>query len=939
MQLRARRRTIRSLLIGGALATGVVAAGGSATPAAGAATTIAFVQGAAFGTGAQVTSTTVRLAAPVAAGDLLVGWFSQYKVAGDVTVSDDVNGAWTRAPAALPFGSSGDNALYYLQGSAASASGVTITVSAPAAAYLQGTIAEYSGVAAVGALDSTATGKGVGTAVQTSATGSVPAGDLVYSALVTGGSAGAETPGASAGVRFTAHNALGSGGAYEQDITNGAAGTQVGAATLAKSTDWYAVVAAFRPAGTSVTPEPPSAPTGLTQVDATSAQVKLGWTASTDNVPITSYTIYRNGVRIGTSSTTGYTDGAVAASTTYSYTVSATNSAGQQSPQSAPLQVTTPSGAAACSAAGLVAAIAAANTGAGGGQVNLQSGCVYTLAAADNSAEGGNGLPVITGNLTIEGNGATIERSGDSSTPHFRILDVAAGANVTINNLTLRNGVADNGHDGGGAIWNHGSLSINGSTFDSNSNPATTGTSGGAIQNAGTLIVTRCTFTNNTAMEGGGVFNQSTTTIRQSTFANNTATVYGGGAILNAYGTTTVVASTFTGNSGPGGGVIDNDTTIIVSDSTMYGNTGGSHGGGAIQNFGTVKLTTSTIAGNSSPYGANLYNYGTSSLTVSDSIVAGGIGGNNCGGTAVNDAGNNLDSGSSCGFRSANNSRSGVDPQLQPAAANGGPTRTMALGSASPALDLIPAADAGCTGTTDQRGTARPQGGGCDVGAYELVPSSAPPPVPHRVQGGVAGTGSKVISTSVQLPAPVAAGDLLVGWFGQYDSAGQVQVADNVNGTWTRAPGSTTTFGNGRGDIALYYVQNAAAAPSGVTVTVSSSAATYLQAVVADYTSVSKTAAIDSLAVAKGVGATPDSGPTASATTGELLFSALMTGSSPGGATVPAGWVLHDHTGGYSIDDADALVAAAGPQHATWTLANAVDWYEVAAVVRGSSGG
>lgn len=1024
----ARLRVANILLVVGVVATLPIIA---AAPAR-AATGISFVQGTAFGTGTQVTSTTVQLTAPVAAGDLLVGWFSQYKVAGNVTVSDNVNGAWTRSSAALPFGSSGDNALYYLQGSAASAAGITITVSAPAAAYLQGTLAEYRGVAATGALDVAATGTGVGTAAQTSTTSSTPAGDLVYSALVTGGSAGGEAPGTSAGVRYTARNALASGGAYEQDITSGAAGTQVGAATLSKSTDWYSVVAAFRPAGTGTTPEPPSAPTGLTQTSATAAQVQLSWTASTDNVPITGYTVYRDGTKIGTSDATSYTDDTVAASTTYSYTVSATNSAGQDSPKSTPLSVTTPAGAGTCSPAGLVAAVTAANGQAGGGHVTLQSGCVYTLTAADNAAEGGNGLPVITGNVTIDGNGATIERSADSGTPHFRILDVAAGATVSIHDLTLRNGIADNGHDGGGAIWNHGNLSISGSTFDNNSNPATTGTSGGAIQNSGTLTVTRCAFTNNTAMEGGGVFNQSTATIRQSTFTNNAATVYGGGAILNAFGTTTVVGSTFTGNSGPGGGVIDNDTTVIVSDSTMYGNTGGTHGGGAIQNFGTVKLTTSTIAGNSSPYGANLYNYGSSTLTVSDSVITGGVSGTNCGGTSITDAGNNLDSGSSCGFRSANNSLSGVDPQLQPAAANGGPTRTMALTPGSPAIDVIPAADTGCTGTTDQRGTARPQGSKCDVGAYELVSTSggdtqapstptgltasatdpgavtltwkpstdnvgvagytiyrngtalgntpgdvltytdttaaatttytytvsaadaagnrsqqsaplsvttsnAPLPAPSRVQGAVAGTGSKVTSETLRLSAPVAAGDLLIGWFGQYDSTGQVQVSDDVNGAWTRAPGSTS-FSNGKGDIALYYVENAVAAPSGVTVTVGSSAATYLQAVVAEYSSVPKTAAVDNVLITKGVSASADSGPTASASPGDLLFSALMTGGSPGGATLPAGWRVYDHTGSYSIDDADLPITASGPQRATWTLAKAVDWYEVAAVVHNAAG-
>ncbi len=67
----------------------------------------------------------------------------------------------------------------------------------------------------------------------------------------------------------------------------------------------------------------------------------------------------------------------------------------------------------------------------------------------------------------------------------------------------------------------------------------------------------------------------------------------------------------------------------------------------------------------------------------------------------------------------------GLDPKgLQ---SNGGPTQTIALLPSSPAVDYIPVAD--CTDTngnpviTDQRGVSRPQGKGCDVGAYELVPA------------------------------------------------------------------------------------------------------------------------------------------------------------------------------------------------------------------------
>ena len=116
-----------------------------ARPAVGQATTPTFVQGTAFSTGDRVLTTTVTLTSPVAGGDLLVGWFSQYNDPGQVQVSDDVNGAWTRAPWSLHFlDDTGDIALYYRENSQAAPGGMTVTVSAASAAYLQGTVADYS---------------------------------------------------------------------------------------------------------------------------------------------------------------------------------------------------------------------------------------------------------------------------------------------------------------------------------------------------------------------------------------------------------------------------------------------------------------------------------------------------------------------------------------------------------------------------------------------------------------------------------------------------------------------------------------------------------------------------------------------------------------------------------------------------------------------------
>src|ERR1019366_7632527 len=255
-----------------------------------------------------------------------------------------------------------------------------------------------------------------------------------------------------------------------------------------------------------------------------------------------------------------------------------------------------------CDTPSLISAIATANGTPGGSTLVLATGCVYTLASANNTTEGGTGLPVITGNVTIQGAGATITRSTATGVPAFRLFDVASGGSLTLNSLTLSNGLANNGQQGGGAIFSHGTLAVTSGTFTNNSSPATTGTSGGAIDSSGTLTVDTSTFSGNSAQEGGGVFNQASATITNSTFTSNNATIYGGGALLNAAGTETLVGDTFVGNTGPGGGAIDNDTTLNITNSTFYNNTGGTNGGGAVENFGTTTLKQSTFSGNTSPY-------------------------------------------------------------------------------------------------------------------------------------------------------------------------------------------------------------------------------------------------------------------------------------------------------------------------------------------------
>src|SRR5436189_6090000 len=314
-----------------------------ARPAVGQATTPTFVQGTAFSTGDRVLTTTVTLTSPVAGGDLLVGWFSQYNDPGQVQVSDDVNGAWTRAPWALHFmDDTGDIALYYRENSQAAPGGMTVTVSAASAAYLQGTVADYSGVALAGSLAQIVTARAPdAAAVDTGATAAVDAGELVFAALLTSPAPGSVTPGSSMGVPYTARAQTANGSAFEEDITSSAAGAQQGTAALGAATDWYAVCAVFH-SDPPTPPVPPSTPTGLAATSVASTRVALSWSPSSGSVA--GYTVYRDGSTIGTTGpdTTTFLDPNVTRANTYIYSVDAFDLANDHSAPSASLTVRTP---------------------------------------------------------------------------------------------------------------------------------------------------------------------------------------------------------------------------------------------------------------------------------------------------------------------------------------------------------------------------------------------------------------------------------------------------------------------------------------------------------------------------------------------------------------------------------------------------------------------
>lgn len=105
----------------------------------------------------------------------------------------------------------------------------------------------------------------------------------------------------------------------------------------------------------SSTGAPPS-PTGLTVSGTSASSVTLAWNASSG---ASSYNVYRGSTKVGSPSTTAYTDNGLAASTTYSYRVSAVNASGE-SPQSGTVSATTGSGSGTCYTASNYAHVLAA---------------------------------------------------------------------------------------------------------------------------------------------------------------------------------------------------------------------------------------------------------------------------------------------------------------------------------------------------------------------------------------------------------------------------------------------------------------------------------------------------------------------------------------------------------------------------------------------------
>jgi len=92
--------------------------------------------------------------------------------------------------------------------------------------------------------------------------------------------------------------------------------------------------------------DPPTTPTNLTATPQSHVRINLSWTASTDNIGVAGYYVYRDNVKIATTTGLGttYSDGTCSPSTTYTYEVSAYDGFANESGRSDPAVATTAAG-------------------------------------------------------------------------------------------------------------------------------------------------------------------------------------------------------------------------------------------------------------------------------------------------------------------------------------------------------------------------------------------------------------------------------------------------------------------------------------------------------------------------------------------------------------------------------------------------------------------
>jgi hypothetical protein len=381
------------------------------------------------------------------------------------------------------------------------------------------------------------------------------------------------------------------------------------------------------------------------------------------------------------------------------------------------------------------------------------SGCLFE----NNTARGGDGGPGGRG-----GNNANTSSSsgGNGGNGGPGGVSFGGGVNVVFGTFaltacTIRNNFATGPNGGaGGAAGSGFNLDGNGGA----GGYGAWGFGGGVYVDNSAATITRCTIDGNNATGGNGGDGGDSDGLTASTAGDGGAGGSGadgrGGGIGCEVGSLDLVCSTVSGNtaSGGAGGDGGSGSNPIGSAPSGDGGDGGNGGnaiGGAIRNgFSFVEIDNSTLAGNAAINGvlglggpAGAGGGGTAGLDGGDGVGAGGgiatsgttaptvdstIVADNTAGTGPDVAGP-LTAGSSL-FETAPTGAvtlsgsganiTGMDPGLSALGNYGGPTRTHRISATSVARNV---GSNSLVLTTDQRGQARDDGSGVDMGALEFT--------------------------------------------------------------------------------------------------------------------------------------------------------------------------------------------------------------------------
>ena len=291
----------------------------------------------------------------------------------------------------------------------------------------------------------------------------------------------------------------------------------------------------------------------------------------------------------------------------------------------------------------------AAGDPSGADIIALPTGGAFSVNKSVDYYYGYTGLPVISSTITVQGNGSTINRTGNKDMRFFTVVayDQSVG-DLTLNDLTLSGGKND--YYSGGAVYSyHGELTINNCTITGNSSG---GTGGGVFAVYGSLTITDSIITDNESYGGGGVYmGYGTLSISDSTVSGNRApesagggvyataaivtldgvtlsdnTSYAGAGGMINYSDTSISDSQISGNdageTGLGGGLYLFDATVDLQDVTVADNTA-YRAGGVFVYYGEATIKGSTLSGNQATKGGGLYGWAESVVVVANSTVSG----------------------------------------------------------------------------------------------------------------------------------------------------------------------------------------------------------------------------------------------------------------------------------------------------------------------------